>query len=233
MSTHTNIPLHYPHQLDHYLVSFIMKHPNAWLIKDKDSNYLFANESLLNLYNIRRDIIGENEADILPNASRLIKHSSQLDALTRLNMNSVFSIEVNNFFGHSQLSPRVYIRRPFSYVNDDTCVLIEIAELSSINFSLPLMDTRLIPYFNPLNTLTKREWEIGWLILSGYTHLEVADILSLSKDYIDKRMRGVYRKLGIHGQNDFLKAGHVYQLVKYIPQSLMNSPYIYKINNNE
>jgi len=51
--------------------------------------------------------------------------------------------------------------------------------------------------------LTKRETEIGWLVVSGYSNQQVAEELYISETTVKKHLTHVYEKTGTSGRKEF------------------------------
>jgi DNA-binding CsgD family transcriptional regulator len=64
--------------------------------------------------------------------------------------------------------------------------------------------------FSRIHALSKREREIGWLLLNGYSNLELAESLYISVTTVKKHLTHLYEKAGVSGRKKFRErvAGH-------------------------
>lgn len=51
--------------------------------------------------------------------------------------------------------------------------------------------------------LTRREAEIGLLVLNGYTNLQIAEELCIAETTVKKHTSHIYEKVGVYGRKDF------------------------------
>jgi len=56
------------------------------------------------------------------------------------------------------------------------------------------------------NDLTAREQEVFALLARGSSRAAICDELTLSKETVKTHVRNIYRKMGIHSQQDLLAA---------------------------
>ena len=51
--------------------------------------------------------------------------------------------------------------------------------------------------------LTRREWEIAWLIYRGYSNREIADEFCIAESTVKKHTSHIYEKLQVSGRKEF------------------------------
>lgn len=71
---------------------------------------------------------------------------------------------------------------------------------------MPLPSKEVYLHFAGQCQLTKRETEIGYLVLHGYSNLQLAEELYISETTVKKHLTHIYQKTGTCGRKEFRQA---------------------------
>ncbi|MGT3339587.1 helix-turn-helix transcriptional regulator [Yersinia enterocolitica] len=251
MATHDPIDLHDRSQafhkefFNHHLVG-----ADPWYIKDAESCYVSASKAWYELISLPLDIMlaGKKRRDTFSLMFPLEQEMSLHERYVIESGNPIELLVINKFIEERSFTPLVFSIRKFSndltitniiqpsnfdvdsYLLDSisTFCLIQSGKKVSIhNFIDSLSET------NPLNIFTQREWDIGWLLLMGYTHKEISHHLDIKKGYVDNMVLKIYASLGSGVNRDIFRFLSIsLNWGQFIPLVFINKPKIFKIHKN-
>ncbi|QKJ09326.1 hypothetical protein HRD68_00495 (plasmid) [Yersinia massiliensis] len=220
----------------------------SWYIKDSESCYVTASKSWIKLISLPIDITlaGKRGRD---NFSLMFSLEQEISAHERYVIESGNPIEllvINKFIEERCFTPLVFFIRKFSTNMTITKVIqpsnfkVDHYLLDSIsNFSLIRRGEKLsIHHFidslserNPLNIFTQREWDIGWLLLMGYTHKEISHHLDIKKGYVDNMVLKIYSSSGSGVNRDiFIFISTSLNWGQFIPVVFTHKPRVFRIH---
>ncbi|CNI39633.1 LuxR family transcription regulatory protein [Yersinia pekkanenii] len=246
MATHDPIDLHDRSQafhkefFNHHLVG-----ADPWYIKDAESCYVSASKAWYELISLPLDIMlaGKKGRDTFSLMFPLEQEMSSHERYVRESGNPIELLVINKFIEERSFTPFVFSIRKFSndltitkvtrpsnfdvdyYLLDEvsTCYLIKGGEKLSIHDFIDSLSEK-----NPLNIFTHREWDIGWLIVMGYTHKEISHHLDIRKSYVDNMAVKIYSSLGGGADRDIFKfVSSVLGWWQFIPYTFINKPKIF------
>lgn len=67
----------------------------------------------------------------------------------------------------------------------------------------PVFDKRVYLDFANAHELTRREAEIGLLVVHGYTNLQIAETLYIAETTVKKHLTHIYEKVEVSGRKEF------------------------------
>lgn len=253
MATHDPIDLYDRSQAFHKdFFNYHLKSDKPWFIKDAKSCYVTANRAFFDLHGLSHDLTIEGMSDKdLPFIRFCSLNSNNLyekDVL--MNRSKIKTLEINFFNENAHLTPCILIRDSLTLSNGESLIYGEIETIQN-NYSklfilnemklsgcergydshriMDVLDS--VKNTNPLNELTKREWELAWLTLNGLTHIEIAILMSFSADYVKRRRRDIYTKLKVFYHDVFILVGNILGWINFFPDYFISEPKSLIINH--
>lgn len=223
-------------------VQHFIEHEEPWCIKDSLGRYLLASHSFCDLYRVSFNDIHGLRDDELVGLNQLFVLPDSYSALAMEKDCIVHSLETNYFNSSGKLSIKLFISKPFYYLNDRGVIVYirrpgELS-ISEVVFSrLGIRDKRSKPnafalsrpleYFsqvNPKGCLTEEQWEIGWLILAGISYRDLAEFKAVNIKTITKLVNVIFEKLHVNCFNNFVFIGGVHGWINLIPSKFLSHP---------
>jgi hypothetical protein len=227
---------------DHHMVG-----AEPWYIKDTESRYVTASKAWYELISLPTDITlaGKRGRDTFSLMFPLEQEMSSHERYVRESGNPIELLVINKFIEERSFTPFVFSIRKFSndltitkiiqpfnfdvdsYLLDSisTFCLIKSGEKLSIHNFIDSLSEK-----NPLNIFTQREWDIGWLLLMGYTHKEISHYLDIKKGYVDNIVLKIYASLGSGVNRDIFRFLSIsLNWGQFIPFAFINNPKIFTI----
>lgn len=253
MATHDPIDLHDRSQAFHKdFFNYHLKNDKPWFIKDAKSCYVTANRAFFDLHGLSHSITIEGMSDKdLPFMKFCVLRSNylyEMDVLT--SRDEIKTLEINFFNEDDYLTPRILTRDLLPLSNGSVVIYGEIETIQNdysrifilnelemsgcdrgydVSRVMEVMDS--VKNTNPLSELTKREWEIAWLVLNGFSYAKIAMVMEITTDYVEKRTKNIYSKLGVLYQSAFYLIGHSLGWVNYFPERFIKEPKSILINH--
>ncbi|CAM4047561.1 helix-turn-helix transcriptional regulator [Xenorhabdus thuongxuanensis] len=208
------------------LIKFWEISNEPWGAKDHTSKFIYANKKyheLLSLpkgYNVEGHFDGELPASTANFQDEFQKHDRKVETL----LDRVTSIEIHPFQNLPYLQPWYFDKYPLIDENGicrgtifhgrpvDT---ITLEKLKKINMQTSLVFTPPSAFFS------KREWEIVFYILQGFSTKDIAERLFLSHRTIANHIQNVYQKTGVKCKKDLVGYCYENNIANYIPESFL------------
>lgn len=220
--------MNYRHSLQ-ALINFWSISNEPWGAKDRQSRFIYANKKyheLLSLpsgFNIEGRYDGELPAETANFQSEFQSHDRKVEKL----LDRVTSIEIHPFEKKSHLQPWYFDKYPLMD-SIGSCIgtifhgrpveTITLARLDKIKVPASLV------FSPPSDLFQKREWEIIFYLMQGFTAKHIAGHLYLSGRTVSNHIQSIYQKAGVNSRRDLIEFCHVNNISNYIPASFFKRP---------
>lgn len=211
------------------LINFWRISNEPWGAKDRESRFIFANRKyheLLSLpsgYNVEGRFDGELPASTAEFEHEFQAHDRKVETL----LDRVTSIEIHPFEKNSYLQPWYFDKYPLMDVNGN-CVgtifhgrpveVIALRRLDKIKTPSSLVFTP------PSDIFLKREWEIVFYLLNGFTARDIADHLCISLRTVNNHIQSIYHKAEVNSRRTLIEFCYEQNIANYIPESFFKKP---------
>lgn len=197
-----------------------------WSIKDKNSRFVYINESCLNLFNIHTgfDFSGRLDEE-MPCAWS--EYSEEFKAHDRKAESSTSGAEVivTSYFGREKIMEPQYFPK-FPIYNRDGEVLGTAFYAKKFSF------ISICEFFNnlkpsvltlnpPVDIFAERELDIIFYALQKLSAKEIAKKLCLSHRTIENRLQRIYDKIKVNSLAGLIEYCHTTGLNNYVPKKLL------------
>lgn len=211
------------------LINFWSISNEPWGAKDKQSRFIYANKryhELLSLpsgYNVEGRYDGELPAETSNFQSEFQAHDRKVEKL----LDRVTSIEIHPFEKSPYLQPWYFDKYPLMD-SRGSCIgtifhgrpveTITLARLDKIKIPASLVFTPPSDFFH------KREWEVIFYLMQGFSAKDIARHLCLSDRTITNHIQNIYQKAGVNTRRGLIEFCHVKNISNYIPASFFKKP---------
>lgn len=176
-----------------YAIANINRLNEPWGIKDIQSNHIFMNKAARKFTDTPSNFSVENKkdeefpADWNELAEELIQHDQQTIKANQ----SVSVIEVHKWNGEDTQSPFISTKKPI-YNLDGSCAGI-LWNAKPVSLTNPILKgitgkCRMVIISNIDEYMTRREQDVIFLIMNGYTRKETAKILNITTRTVERRL---------------------------------------------
>ncbi|WP_290605216.1 PAS and helix-turn-helix domain-containing protein [Arsenophonus sp. ENCA] len=196
------------------LISFMENSKDHWFIKDKDSKYIYMNESALIDFNAPRNfnIEGKLDKEIPLKASQelwmdFVEHDQKVINENR----NISSIEIH-FYGKGNIdTPTPHFSEKIPFYDDKNKIIglvchARIIDAPTLLYYMNKFNRRTIQFDAPNDIFTKRELEVIFWAQQRLTAKEIARKLDISDQTVEGHLKLIYKKAGIHS---------IFQLIEY------------------
>lgn len=211
------------------LIPFWEVSNEPWGAKDNRSRFIYANRryhQLLALptgYNVEGRYDGELPAPTAEFQDAFQAHDRKVESLS----DRVTSLEIHPFENSHYLQPWYFDKYPLIN-NEGICTgtifhgrpveTITLARLDKIKIPSSLVFTPPSDFFQ------KREWEIVFYLLQGFSAKDISHHLCLSTRTVNNHIQNVYNKAGVNSRRALIEFCHENGVSNYIPDSFFKKP---------
>lgn len=208
------------------------KSVDPWCVKDKNGNFIFANDAYLDFLGVPpgKSVSGVLEKNLLSS----LDGGQSIDAYTNESKSSGVQSQQRSSFilrsmnKYSKCVKFLYIDKyPILGLNGDiyaTCFHGRydfILSLSMFHHRNYASRVKTVP---PSEAFTEREWEVLYFLQQRLSRTEIAKLLHASPKTIKNHINHLYSKTKTSNFSDFIKLCSKYDLLDYIPEKFSEIP---------
>ncbi|ATF94480.1 transcriptional regulator MalT [Cedecea neteri] len=195
-----------------------------WGAKDRRSRFIYANRKYHKLLSLPQGYQVEGRYDgELPASTAIFQNEFQAhDRKVEKLMDRVTSIEIHPFENSPYLQPWYFDKYPLIN-NSGVCIgtifhgrpvgIITLSKLDKIKVPSSLVFTPPSEFF------LKREWEIVFYLLQGFTAKDISKHLAISPRTVTNHISNIYHKAGVSSRRALMEFCHENNISNYIPES--------------
>lgn len=218
-----------PEGISHQLFYFFEHSEEPWAIKDLSFNFLYANQRYINFLQIPPDIaeniIGISYEGISSLASlkdKLVMHDQKVTQ-SGLRVEAVGTVLIGHDF-------RSFIFEKFPYFNDQGHIVGTVSHLKpferlSLGYFLEMPFYGEATFTPPTTILSKREWEVLFLLYRGLQRGHIANFLNISEYSARNIISRLFLKTGVSSKEQLLDLGLKQGWHLYVPPLFVSIGY--------
>nr|WP_314263423.1 LuxR C-terminal-related transcriptional regulator [uncultured Moellerella sp.] len=201
---------------------------DAWGIKDKNSCFVYANNTFKNIQSLKDPFSYEGlyDDEIPWEGARFHKEFILHDKTVMDRRQSITSLETHKYFNDNHLSSYLFEKIPF-YGDNNECQGIIFYGRKAESYCLNRLYRGKLPgslmFTPPVDTLSTREWDIVFLFIHRYTSKQIGKILNISYRTVENHFAAIYRKIGIHKSSQFLEYCYEHDFDLYVPEHFVKA----------
>ncbi len=201
-----------------------------WGIKDKNSCFIYGNLALKSIKDFSSSFEFEGLYDHeLPWAgAEFAKERVAHDRKVMEKEERICSLETH-VFGKDKFLSSYFCEKTPIYHEDGSCMGTIFHGWQAKEYSL----TYLYQYYDklppsillqpPSDLFTQREWDIIFFFLQKQSRKQIGEILNITHREIEEHMVRIYRKIGIHSDQQLAEYCHANNFHHYIPERFLLS----------
>lgn len=206
------------------LINFWEISNEPWGAKDHNSKFIYANNKFNELLALPKgyDVGGHYDGELPSSTSNFQaefqKHDRKVEAL----LDRVTSIEIHPFRGLHYLQPWYFDKFPLidasgkcrgTIFHGRPVDTVTLEKLKKINTQTSLIFTPLSEIFS------KREWDIIFYIIQGYSAKDIAKSLFLSHRTVSNHIQSLYQKTGTVCKKSLVDYCYERNITNYVPEN--------------
>ncbi|MEK9495674.1 LuxR C-terminal-related transcriptional regulator [Photorhabdus sp. P32] len=201
-----------------------------WGIKDKNSCFIYGNLALKSIKDFSSSFEFEGLYDHeLPWAgAEFAKERVAHDRKVMEKEERICSLETH-VFGKDKFLSSYFCEKTPIYHEDGSCMGTIFHGWQAKEYSL----TYLYQYYDklppsillqpPSDLFTQREWDIIFFFLQKQPRKQIGEILNITHREVEEHMARIYRKIGIHSDQQLAEYCHANNFNHYIPERFLLS----------
>ncbi|WGO82124.1 PAS and helix-turn-helix domain-containing protein [Arsenophonus apicola] len=211
------------------LISFMEKSKDHWFIKDRESKYIYMNQSALIDFNAPKNfnIEGKLDKEIPLKASQelwndFVKHDQGVIKENR----NISAIEIH-YYGKGNIdTPTPHFSEKMPLYDDKNEVIgivchARIIDVPTLLYYMNRLNRKTIQLGFPNSIFTKREMEVIFWTQQKISVKEIAKRLELSTQTVIVHFKNIYKKAGVHSINQLIEYCKHTGLDGYIPNNFV------------
>ncbi|CDG88757.1 helix-turn-helix transcriptional regulator [Xenorhabdus bovienii] len=211
------------------LINFWEISNEPWGAKDNNSKFIYANNKYNELLSLPKgyDVGGYYDGELPSTTSdfqdEFQKHDRKVESL----LDRVTSIEIHPFKGLDYLQPWYFDKFPLidesgecrgTIFHGRPVDTITLEKLKKINIQTSLIFTP------PSEIFSKREWEIIFYIMQGYSTKDIAERLFVSHRTVSNHIQNVYQKTETNCRKSLVDYCYEHNIANYVPENFFREP---------
>lgn len=209
------------------LISIIENSQIPWVVKNIESNFIYANQAELKELNLPKNFKIEGKLDKeIPSkpCQELSEDFVRDDKLVMAENKSISGIEIASYGKNGGLTPRFFQKTPL-YDDDNKIIGVigfgGIIDTPSLLFYMNRLNKKMIQFDAPNDTFTKRELEVIFWAQQRLTAKEIAKRLEIYPSTIDSHIKSIYRKADVNSNAQLIEYCKNTGLDAYIPANFI------------
>ncbi|WP_345997652.1 helix-turn-helix transcriptional regulator [Sodalis praecaptivus] len=200
-----------------------------WFIKDKESRYVYMNNSSVNYFNAPKnfDIEGKLDKEIpIKSSQELWQEFVEHDQKVIEENKQITSIEIH-YYGKGNIDtpkPQLCDKSPL-YDNKNNCIGVVGRgvgiEAPALLYYMLKLNRSVINFDAQNEVFTKKEMEIVFWSQQNLSAKEIAKRLNISHRTVENRLYVMYQKADVHTQEQFIEYCKATGLDQYIPSDFI------------
>lgn len=211
------------------LIKFWEISHEPWGAKDHTSTFIYANKKYHELLALPKkyNVEGHFDGELPASTANFEKEFQAHDRKVELLLDRVTSIEIHPFENLAYLQPWYFDKYPL--IDEHGCCrgtifhgrpvdTITLEKLNRIQTQTSLVFTPPSAFFS------KREWEIVFYILHGFSAKEISERLFLSQRTVANHIHHVHQKSGVKSKKELIEYCCDNNIANYVPDSFFREP---------
>nr|WP_314263419.1 LuxR C-terminal-related transcriptional regulator [uncultured Moellerella sp.] len=201
---------------------------DAWGIKDKNSCFVYANNTCRRLQALGSTFSYEGRYDneIPWLGAQFSKAFVLQDKIVIMREKNISSLETHQWNKEQKLSSYLFEKMPF-FDDENKCQGILFYGRKAEPYCLNRLYQGKLPsslmLSHPADILTPHEWGIVFLFIHNYTNQQIAKLLSISYQAVKNHFTAIYQKIGIHKSSQLLEYCYEHDFDLYVPEHFVKA----------
>lgn len=200
-----------------------------WGAKDKNSKFIYANRRYHELLSLPKgfDVEGRYDGELPASTAEFQNEFQAHDRKVESLLDRVTSIEIHPFERNPYLQPWYFDKYPLMD-NNGVCIgtifhgrpveMVTLARLDKIKIPSSLV------FSPPSDFFLKREWEIVFYLLQGFSARDISEHLHISFRTVNNHIQNIYHKAGVNSRRRLIEFCYENNISNYIPESFFKKP---------
>ncbi|NHB60273.1 helix-turn-helix transcriptional regulator [Photorhabdus sp. RW14-46] len=200
---------------------------DPWGIKDKNSCFIYANQSFKTLQNLSNsfDYEGVFDDEIPWDGAEFAKEFITHDKTVMTKEQRVCSLETH-VYGKNQILSSYFFEKLPIYHEDGSCMGILFHGWQAQDFSFTRLFYGKLPasimFQPPTDLFTQREWDVIFLMLHKYTSKQIGRMLNISYRTVETHISRIYKQIGLHSTRQLEDYCRTNDYDLYVPERFVH-----------
>ncbi len=209
------------------VINTLQQSNEPWGIKDKNSCWIFGNQTFKYIQNLSGsfDYEGRYDDEIPWDGAEFAKEFVIHDQSVMEKQTRLCSLETHMYGKDKFLSSHFCEKYPL-YNDDNECVGVIFHGWEAQDFSFTRLFHGKLPssilFQPPTDLFTQREWDVIFLLLQKYTSKQMGKMLNISYRTVETHLSRIYKRIGIHSSRQLEDYCRTNDYDLYVPERFVH-----------